>query len=102
MAREVAPRAREIDEQGVVVRRTARWCSRPACSQNIEGLRRLGVMGMGLPREVGGSNFPFTVGAVFMECLSRACTNTLLLYAFYQGPAVMILRFGTPTRSSAG
>src|SRR5262249_2243488 len=48
-----------------------------------------------LPRDVGGAGFPLTVGAMFSECLSRACTNTLLLYAFYQGPAFMILRFGT-------
>src|SRR5204863_1315671 len=62
---------------------------------NIEGLRRLGVMAPNLPRAWGGLNFPLTVSAALYEIVSRACTNTLLLYVFYQGPAVTILRFGT-------
>lgn len=94
LAREVAPTAREIDEQAVSfaggeVRHP------PALLKNIEGLKRLGVIGLSLPREVGGAGFPLTVGTIFAECLSRACTNTMLLYAFHHGPAVMILRFGT-------
>ncbi|HVR70986.1 MAG TPA: acyl-CoA dehydrogenase family protein [Vicinamibacteria bacterium] len=93
--REVAPRAAEIDEQGVGMKE-GEVVHPPALLRNIEGLKRMGLMGMDLPREVGGSNFPFTVGAMFFESLSRACTNTLLLYAFYQAPAVMVLRFGTP------
>jgi 3-(methylthio)propanoyl-CoA dehydrogenase len=68
----------------------------PALLANIEGLKRLGVMGVSLPRAVGGFNFPFTAGTMLLETISRACTNTLLRYAFYQGPAVMIFRFGTP------
>jgi alkylation response protein AidB-like acyl-CoA dehydrogenase len=95
LAREVAPRAAEIDEQGVSVR-DGEVAHPPALMRNIEGLRRMGLMGLDLPRAVGGSNFPFTVGTFFLESLSRACTNTMLLYAFYQGPAVMVLRFGTP------
>ncbi|HET8646588.1 MAG TPA: acyl-CoA dehydrogenase family protein, partial [Vicinamibacteria bacterium] len=95
MAREVAPRARAIDEQGVSFE-NGQVVQPPGLLANIEGFRKLGMMAMSLPRDVGGYNFPFTVGAAFMECLSRSCTNTLLLHAFYQGPAVMILRFGTP------
>ena len=93
-AREIAPRAREIDEQGVVFE-GGRVIQPPALLENIAGLRRLGVMGVNLPREVGGHNFPVTAGAAAMEVISRACTNTLLLYIFHQGPAVMVLRFGT-------
>jgi alkylation response protein AidB-like acyl-CoA dehydrogenase len=95
MGREVAPRARAIDETGVSFRDGA-VVQPDGLLENIEGFRRLGMMGMSLPREVGGFNFPLTVNAAFMECLSRTCTNTFLLHAFYQGPAVMILRFGTP------
>jgi alkylation response protein AidB-like acyl-CoA dehydrogenase len=95
MGREVAPRARAIDEEGVSFRDGA-VVQPKGLLENIEGFRKLGMMGMSLPREVGGFNFPFTVGAAFMECLSRSCTNTLLLHAFYQGPAVMVLRLGTP------
>jgi alkylation response protein AidB-like acyl-CoA dehydrogenase len=95
MGREVAPRARAIDEEGVSFKDGA-VVQPEGLLKNIEGFRKLGMMGMSLPRELGGFNFPFTVNAAFMECLSRACTNTLLLHAFYQGPAVMVLRFGTP------
>jgi alkylation response protein AidB-like acyl-CoA dehydrogenase len=93
-AREVAPRARAIDDQGVSFR-DGQVVHPEGLLENIEGLKRLGLMGLNLPRELGGHNFPFTAGAAVMEVLSRACTNTLLLYVFHQSPAVMILRFGT-------
>jgi alkylation response protein AidB-like acyl-CoA dehydrogenase len=93
-AREIAPRARDIDAEGVAFRDGQVLQPGPLL-KNIEGLRRLGVMAVDLPRELGGFNFPFTVGAAMMEIISRACTNTLLLYVFHQSPAVMIVRFGT-------
>jgi alkylation response protein AidB-like acyl-CoA dehydrogenase len=93
--REIAPRAREIDEQGVSFR-DGEVVQPAALLANIEGLRRMGVLAPDLPREVGGSNFPYCVGAAMLELVARACTNTMILYAFYQGPAVLILRFGTP------
>jgi alkylation response protein AidB-like acyl-CoA dehydrogenase len=95
LAREVAPRAAAIDEQGVAMK-DGEVVHPPALLQNVEGLRRMGLLAMSLRRDVGGSNFPFTVSAMFTESLSRACTNTMLLYAFYQAPALMLLRFGTP------
>src|SRR5439155_25351328 len=53
-AREIAPRAREIDEQGVSLR-DGEVISPPALLQNIAGLRRMGVLAVDLPRAVGGS-----------------------------------------------
>ena len=93
-AREIAPTAREIDEQGVAFV-DGRVVQPPALLRNIEGLKRLGVMGLSLPRDLGGANFPLSAATFLFEILSRACTNTLLLYAFHQGPAVPIARFGT-------
>ncbi|HEY7412107.1 MAG TPA: acyl-CoA dehydrogenase family protein [Vicinamibacteria bacterium] len=95
LAREVAPRARAIDEQGVGFADGA-VVHPDGLLANIEGLKRMGLMAPCLPRAVGGFQFPFSAATFFMEGLSRACTNTLLRYAFYQGPAVMIWRFGTP------
>ena len=95
LAREVAPRARAIDEQGVGFENGA-VVQPPGLLENVAGLRRLGVTALSLPREVGGFAFPLTAGAMFVEGLSRACTNTMILYAFYQGPAFMVLRAGTP------
>jgi len=94
-AREIAPRARAIDEEGVGFADGGVVLPR-GLLENVAGLKRLGVMGLSLPREVGGQNFPFTAGAAAMEVLSRACTNTLLLYIFHQAPAAMVLRSGTP------
>jgi alkylation response protein AidB-like acyl-CoA dehydrogenase len=93
-AQEIAPRAREIDAEGVSFR-DGQVIQPAALLKNIEGLRRMGVMAVSLPRDLGGFNFPFSAGAAFMEIISRACTNTLLLYVFHQSPAVMIARFGT-------
>jgi alkylation response protein AidB-like acyl-CoA dehydrogenase len=92
--REIAPTAREIDAQGVSFAE-GRVVHPPALLRNIEGLKKLGVMGLNLPRDLGGANFPFSASTFLFEILSRACTNTMLLYAFYQGPAVPIARFGT-------
>lgn len=94
LAREVAPRARGIDEEGVGFR-DGEVVHPAGLLANVEGLRRLGLMGLDLPREVGGANFPFTAGAMFFEGLARACANTFILFAFYQSPAVMVLRFGS-------
>ncbi len=93
LGREVAPPARDIDEEGVGFQ-DGEVVHPAALLRNIDGLRRMGLMAPCLPRDVGGANFPFTVAALFMEGLSRACTNTLLRYAFYQGPASMVYRFG--------
>ncbi len=93
-AREIFPRAREIDALGVSFI-DGQVVQPKGLLANIEGLKRLGVMAPNLPREHGGYNFPFCVGAAMMEVLSRACTNTLLTWVFYQSPAVTILRFGS-------
>jgi 3-(methylthio)propanoyl-CoA dehydrogenase len=98
VGREVAPHAREIDEEGVSFQ-GGEVVQPAALLRNVEGLKRLGVMAPNLPREVGGSNLPVTAGTMMLEMLSRACTNTLLVYVFYQGPAVLIQRFGTPDQA---
>jgi alkylation response protein AidB-like acyl-CoA dehydrogenase len=93
-AREIAPRAGEIDREGVGFR-DGRVVQPAALLANVAGLKRLGVLAPSLPREVGGFNFPFSIGAAMLEIIGRACSNTLLLYAFHQGPALLVLRFGT-------
>ena len=94
-AKEIAGRALLIDEQGVAFR-DGQVVHPEALLQNIEGLRRLGAMALCVPREHGGYNFPMTVGAAATELIARACNNTMLLHAFHQGPALMVMRFGTP------
>jgi len=98
-AREIAPRAPEIDEQGVSFE-SGQVAYPKALLANIEGLRRMGAMAVCLPREYSGYNFPMTVGAIATELIARACNNTMLLHAFHQGPALMLLRFGTPDQAA--
>ena len=93
-AAEIAPRAQAIDDEGVGF--AGGEVSHPkGLLDNIEGLRCLGAMAVNLPREHGGFNFPMTVGVAVTELIGRACTNTMLLHAFYQGPALMVLRGGS-------
>jgi len=94
VAAEVAPHAREIDEQGVRFE-DGRVVQPPALLRNIAGLRKLGVMAPSLPRELGGFNFPYSLSAAMLELVGRACNNTMILYAFHQSPALMLTRFGT-------
>src|SRR5215475_2805076 len=71
LAREVAPRAREVDEQGVGFE-AGQVVQPKALLRSVEGLRKLGLIGIDLPRDVGGCNFPFSAGAMFLEMLARA------------------------------
>ena len=97
-ATEIAPRARQIDEEGVGP--GGDNVQQPAgLLKNIEGLRQLGVMAPSLPRALGGGNFPFTAGTALTEIIGRACSSTMILHAFHQGPALMIWRCGSPEQT---
>jgi len=93
-AEQIEPRSRGIDAAGVAFE-GGEVVHPPGLLQNIAGLRKLGVLAPSLPRAAGGFNFPFGVSAALLELIGRACTNTMILYAFYQSPAVMVQRFGT-------
>lgn len=90
---EIAPRARAVDEAG-------HWHGdgpielSPPLRENLDGLIKLGLTGAGMPRRYGGENFPFTATAMLLEILARADPSTMVQYAFYMSPALMILRFG--------
>ena len=91
---DVASRAREIDE-------SAQWhgsgpieLSAPLRA-NLDGLTKLGLIGVAIPRRYGGESFPFTASAMVLEILARADPSTMVQYAFYMSPALMILRFGS-------
>lgn len=94
-ARELAPRARAIDAQGVTFV-DGRVVQSRELSENLLGLRRLGAMAPSLPRDLGGFNVPYSISAAGLEIIARACSNTMILYAFHQAPALLLLRFGTP------
>ena len=93
-AEEAAPRAEAIDAEGVRFEGGRIVQPRPLL-QSIEGLRKLGAMAPSLGREQGGLNYPFCVSSGVLELLARACTSTMILYAFHQSPALMVRRFGS-------
>jgi alkylation response protein AidB-like acyl-CoA dehydrogenase len=89
---EIAGRAREVDEAG------ARHRDGPIgvpelLTKNVEGLKELGVAGLSIPRAYGGESFPFTVSSMALEMISRACASTMVQYAFFLSPAMMLMRF---------
>ncbi len=74
---EVAKRARQVDELGVI-RDNGKVSLSAPLQQNLKGLAELGLIGLSFPKEYGGSGLPFTVTAFV-----------------YTAPAAMIFRDGT-------
>ena len=91
---EVASRAAQVDELGVI-RDGGRVDMNEPLKENLRGLAALGLAGPSVPREYGGGGLPFTVSAIFYEMLSRACASTQVQHAFYTAPAALIHRFGS-------
>src|SRR5512132_1316950 len=92
---EVAKRARQVDEIGVIRDNGKVMVSAPL-QENIKGLAELGLIGLSFPKEHGGSGLPFTVTAFVIEMLARACASTMIQNGIaYTAPAAMIFRDGT-------
>lgn len=91
---EIAARAGEVDRAGAAHHDGRTGLVAPL-QANLDGLRELGVCGLSIPREYGGENFPFTVSSMALEILARACPTTMVQYAFFLSPAMMLLRFAS-------
>ena len=91
---EIASRAKTVDELGII-RDNGKIDINDALKQNVDGLKQLGLIGLPFPKEYDGAGLPFTVTAMFIEMLARACPTTMIQAAFYTAPGAMILRFGT-------
>jgi alkylation response protein AidB-like acyl-CoA dehydrogenase len=92
---DVAKRARQVDELGVI-RDNGKVSLSAPLQENIKGLAELGLIGLSFPKEHGGSGLPFTVTAFVIEMLARACASTMIQNGIaYTAPAAMIFRDGT-------
>src|SRR2546426_4426096 len=92
---EVAKRARQVDELGVIRDNGKITLSAPL-QDNLKGLAELGLVGLSFPKEYGGSGLPFTVTAFVIEMLARACASTMIQNGIaYTAPAAMIYRDGS-------
>jgi butyryl-CoA dehydrogenase len=82
--KEVAPRAREIDETDAFPHAT------------LKGLGRLGYLGLNIPEKYGGAGADHLSAAILLEELGRACGSTGLIVAAHLGLACGPLNaFGT-------
>src|SRR5262249_24165224 len=83
-AKEIAPRARHVDETGEF----------PA--ETFRKMGELGLMGIPFPEEYGGAGGDSISAAIAMEEVARACGSTALAYAAHMGlGSAPIWLFGT-------
>lgn len=67
----VAPNAMEIETCGPKLE-NGRVIYAPATQRNLDAFRQAGLMGIALPRQYGGLNFPMTIFTLVEDVLSRA------------------------------
>ena len=98
IGKQVAARAAEVDRLGTPHKGEINVS--PPMAETLSGLAQLGLTGLGIPSEYGGSGFPFVVQAAVFEMLARADASAMVQYAFYTSPAAMILRFGSDAQKA--
>lgn len=75
----VAPRAAQIDEEGAVFK-NGRVEYAKGTKEALEMLSKAELMGMILPREYGGLNFPTTIYMMAVEIISRAEASLMNIF----------------------
>src|SRR5512137_2170249 len=82
--KEIAPKAEKLDREMIF------------CTDNIRALGKYGYMGMGMPKEFGGTNLGCVTASLAGEELSKACAATYLSSGASVGLAgIPIMIFGT-------
>ena len=67
----IAPRSRQVDEEGPTLKDgVVKY--HPLTDKNLKDLKDAGVMGVLLPRQYGGLNFPTTIYTMMTEMVARA------------------------------
>ncbi len=86
-AKEVAPRAKTVDEQGIFPHET------------IEKMGELGLMGVAIPTEYGGAGADNICYAIGMEEIARACASTSVVMSVNNSlVGDLLYRFGSETQ----
>ena len=75
----IAPRAAQIDEEGAVFK-DGKVEYAKGTKEALEMLSKAELMGMILPREYGGLNFPTTIYMVAVEIISRAEASLMNIF----------------------
>ena len=89
----IAPRAAAVDEEGAHYA-NGKVTYAAGTVKNLQDLVKAQVMGVMLPRQYGGLNYPVTVYAMMTEMVSRADCSLQNLFGL-QDIAETINRFGT-------
>ena len=89
----IAPRARQVDEEGPKFENGV-VTYHPLTVQNLNDLKAAGVMGVILPRQYGGLNFPLSVYTMMTEMVSRADASLQNLFGL-QDIADTLCEFGS-------
>lgn len=87
----IAPRAPEVDREGAHFD-NGRVTYARGTAEALERLSQAGLMGMTLPREYGGLNFPTTIYMMAIEIISRADASLMNIFGL-QDIAETIHRF---------
>ena len=89
----IAPNAEGVDHEGATCEGGhVRYA--PGTEQNLDALRKAGLMGMSMPRRYGGLNFPSVAFMVAADMVSRADDSFENLWAL-QDCAETIYEFGS-------
>lgn len=89
----IAPRSRQVDEDGPTFKDgVVKY--HPLTDKNLQDLKDAGVMGVMLPRQYGGLNFPTTIYTMMTEMVARADASLQNLIGL-QDIAETICEFGS-------
>jgi len=88
----VAPRAADVDHEGSQYD-NGKVNYAKGTQENLEMLSKADLMGMILPRQYGGLNFPFTIYLMATEMISRADASLMNLFGL-QDIGDMIAKYG--------
>jgi 3-(methylthio)propanoyl-CoA dehydrogenase len=88
----VAPRASDVDHEGAQYD-NGKVDYAKGTQENLKMLSKADLMGMVLPRQYGGLNFPFTIYLMATEMISRADASLMNLFGL-QDIGDMIAKYG--------
>lgn len=88
----IAERAADVDHEGAQ-HKDGKVSYAKGTQENLEMLSKADLMGMVLPRQYGGLNFPFTVYLMATEMISRADASLMNIFGL-QDIGDMIVKYG--------
>lgn len=92
VAKEIAPRAAKIDEKGTRLENGEVVMSEEA-DAIFEGFKELGLFGLCVPRELGGSNCPIALYFLINEIIARGDVSVMTHFGFHGGIAASMLSY---------